>query len=80
MIASRLTGHARELSGALCRLQATSQAPGASRSRWPMAEEALAEMIRDGSRVVRLADIEKAVCDASAWMRPACNRAASRSR
>jgi chromosomal replication initiator protein len=28
-----------------------------------MAQEALAEMIRDGSRVVRLADIEKAICD-----------------
>ena len=61
-IASRLTGHARELSGALCRLRATSDA-----LRRPinlgMAEEALAEMIRHSHRVVRLPDIQKAVCD-----------------
>jgi chromosomal replication initiator protein len=61
-IAARLNSHARELSGALCRLEATSRA-----IRRPidltMAEEALAEMIRDGSRAVRLTDIEKAVCE-----------------
>ena len=61
-VASRLTSHARELSGALCRLQATSEA-----TRRPitlaMAEEALADMIRHNSRVVRLPDIEKAVCE-----------------
>ncbi len=60
-VASRLTGHARELSGALCCLQATSEAAGQKISV-PMAEEALAEMIRQNTRVVRLADIEKAVC------------------
>ena len=60
-VASRLTGHARELSGAICRLQATSEAAGQKISV-PMAEEALAEMIRQNTRVVRLADIEKAVC------------------
>ncbi len=61
-IAARLTRHAREISGALCRLQAASQA-------WqkpitlPMAQEALGDMVQAGSRVVGLADIEKAVCE-----------------
>lgn len=62
LIASRLTNHARELSGALCRLQATSQALEQP-IRLAMAEEALAEMIHHGSRTVRLPDIQKAVCD-----------------
>lgn len=62
-IAARLTNHARELSGALCRLHAERRATG--RPITPaMAEEALAEMIRDGSPTVRLADIDRAVCDA----------------
>ena len=60
-IASRLTRHARELSGALCKLQAVHRAWGKPITV-TMAEEALADMIRDGSRVVRLPDIEKAVC------------------
>jgi len=60
-IATRLTGHARELSGAICRLQATSEATGQKISV-PLAEEALGEMIRHNARVVRLCDIEKAVC------------------
>ena len=61
-VASRLTGHARELSGALCCLRATSEALQEEISV-PMAEAALAEMIRQNTRVVRLADIEKAVCN-----------------
>jgi chromosomal replication initiator protein len=61
-IASRLTQHARELSGALCKLQAVHRAWGKPITV-AMAEDALADMIRDGSRVVRLADIEKALCD-----------------
>ena len=60
-IASRLTNHARELSGALCRLQATSRALG-QRITLRLAEEALAEMIRGSRCVVRLADIDEAVC------------------
>ncbi len=60
-VASRLTGHARELSGALCRLQATSEATGQKISV-VLAEEALGEMIRQNTRVVRLSDIEKAIC------------------
>jgi chromosomal replication initiator protein len=62
-IAARLTNHARELSGALCRLQASSQALGV-RITLPMAEEALGELIRHSTRPVRLPDIEKAVCAA----------------
>ena len=61
-IAARLTNHARELSGALCRLHALSRVTGRGITL-DMAQEALGEMIRDGSRVIRLADIEKAVCD-----------------
>ena len=61
-VASQLTCHARELSGALCRLQATSQATGRPITL-AMAGEALAELIRQSNRMVRLPDIEKAVCD-----------------
>ncbi|MCX7428047.1 MAG: DnaA/Hda family protein [Planctomycetia bacterium] len=61
-IAARLTGHARELSGALCRLQATSEALGEPITL-AMAEQALAEMIRHSTRIVRLPDIQKAICD-----------------
>lgn len=61
-VATHLTSHAREISGALCRLQATSEA-----LRKPitlaMAQEALADIIRQSGRVIRLGDIEKAVCD-----------------
>jgi chromosomal replication initiator protein len=60
-IAARLTNHPRELSGALCRLQATSQVSGRPISL-TMAEEALADLIRTSGRVIRLPDIEKAVC------------------
>ena len=61
-VAARLTNHARELSGALCRLHALSRVNGRAVTL-DMAQESLGEMIRDGSRVIRLADIEKAVCD-----------------
>jgi chromosomal replication initiator protein len=60
-IATRLTGHARELSGAICRLLATSEATKRKISV-ALAEEALSEMIQHSMCVVRLADIEKAVC------------------
>jgi chromosomal replication initiator protein len=62
LIASRLTCHAREISGAICRLRATSAALGRPITL-SLAEEALGEMIRQHSRVVRLGDIQKAVCD-----------------
>ena len=61
-VASRLTNHARELSGALCRLQATGEALGRPISL-KMAEEALADLIHGSARVIRLPDIEKAVCE-----------------
>jgi chromosomal replication initiator protein len=61
-IAAKLTNHARELSGALCRLQATGEATGRPITL-ALTEEALGEMIHHSSRVVRLGDIEKAVCD-----------------
>ncbi len=61
-VATRLTNHPRELSGALCRLQATAHSRGRPIGL-AMAEEALADMIRQAGRAVRLADIEKAVCD-----------------
>lgn len=61
-MASHLTTHARELVGALKRLQATSLAHGRPITL-ALAEEALAELIHHSGRVVRLADIEKAVCD-----------------
>lgn len=61
-IASNLVSHVRELSGALCRLRATSQAFGRAVTR-SMAEEALADMIRGSSPAIRLPDIERAVCD-----------------
>ncbi len=60
-VASRLTNHARELSGALCRLQATSEALGKPITL-AMADESLREMIHNSTRMVRLGDIEKAVC------------------
>jgi chromosomal replication initiator protein len=62
-VASHLTHHARELSGAVCRLHATSRAWNEPITL-AMAEEALAEMIRTNRRPVRLADIEKAMCEA----------------
>jgi len=61
-VASRITSHARDLSGALCRLHATSEALGCPITL-EMAEEALAELIRQAGRAVRLGDIDKAVCD-----------------
>ena len=60
-VATRLTGHARELSGAICRLQATSEATR-QKITVALAEEALGEMIQHNMRVVRLCDIEKAIC------------------
>lgn len=61
-IASRLTNHARELSGALCRLMATSESLGRPISL-SMAEEALTDLVGQNARAVRLPDIEKAVCE-----------------
>jgi chromosomal replication initiator protein len=61
-VAAHLTNQSRELIGALKRLQAMSLAHGRPICR-ALAEEALAELIDQQGRVVKLADIEKAVCD-----------------
>jgi chromosomal replication initiator protein len=62
-IASEMTRHARELYGAVNRLEATSSMLGVPVSL-DLAEEALADLVRAGGRSVRLADIERAVCEA----------------
>ncbi len=61
-IASHFTTQSRELAGALKRLQATSLALERPVSL-ALAEEALAELIDHPGRDVKLADIEKAVCE-----------------
>ena len=61
-IATRLTSHTRELSGAVCRLQATAEAFDRAVTL-DMAEETLADMVRHSGRLVRLGDIQRAVCD-----------------
>jgi chromosomal replication initiator protein len=61
-IAAHFTNHARELAGALKRLHATSLAIGKAISL-RMAEDALSDLIHHTTRIVRLSDIEKAICD-----------------
>jgi chromosomal replication initiator protein len=61
-IATHLTSHARELSGALNRLDAASRIARQPITR-AMAEEALVDLIRHNAPAVRLADIDKAVCN-----------------
>jgi chromosomal replication initiator protein len=61
-IATHLTSHARELAGALNRLDAAGRIMRQPITR-ALAEDALAEMIRHSIRAVRLADIDRAVCD-----------------
>lgn len=62
LIASRVTGDVRQLGGALNRLQAMVEA-----LRQPLtpelAERTLADVFRSATRIVRLPDIETAVCD-----------------
>jgi chromosomal replication initiator protein len=62
-VATHMTRHARELIGALNRLEATSHMLGLPVTLG-MAEEALADLVRSSARSVRLADIERAVCSA----------------
>jgi len=62
-IASHITRHARELYGAVNRLEAASLMLGVPVTAG-MAEEALADLVRSSGRSVRLADIEKAICKA----------------
>ena len=62
-VATNMTRHARELFGAVNRLEATSQMLGLPIAL-DMAAEALADLVRSSARSVRLADIERAVCKA----------------
>ena len=62
-VATHMTRHARELFGALNRLEATSHMLGLPITLG-MAEEALTDLVRSSARSVRLADIERAVCAA----------------
>jgi len=62
-VATHMTRHARELYGAVNRLEATSLMLGVPVTIG-MAEEAIADLVRSSARSVRLADIEKAICKA----------------
>lgn len=62
-VATSMTRHARELYGAVNRLEATSTMLGVPIGI-EMAEETLADLVRSSGRSVRLADIERAVCKA----------------
>jgi chromosomal replication initiator protein len=61
-IAGHISGGARELRGALYRLQAMSSAQGGAISA-AMANQALRELALQTTQLVRLADVEQAVCD-----------------
>lgn len=61
-MATHLTSQTRELAGALKRLHASSLAHDRPITL-ALAEEALADLVQQHGRVVRLPDIEKAVCD-----------------
>jgi chromosomal replication initiator protein len=61
-LATHLTAHARELTGALNQLLATSRIRGEAITK-AIAEEALAEMIQQGARPIAFQQIEKAVCE-----------------
>lgn len=62
-VAAHITRQARELIGAVNRLEAASHMLGVPVSLG-MAEESLADLVRSSGRGVRLADIERAVCTA----------------
>lgn len=62
-VASTMARHARELIGAVNRLEAASLMLGTPIAMG-MAEEALADLVRSSGRSMRLADIERAVCRA----------------
>ena len=62
-VADRLTRNARELAGAVNRLEATSHMTGLPVDAG-MARECLADLVRASSRAVRLSDVERAVCRA----------------
>lgn len=61
-VATHFTAHARELAGALKRLVVSMRAYDRPLDL-PHAEDALAELIRNRHKAVRMADIQKAVCN-----------------
>jgi chromosomal replication initiator protein len=61
-IATQITDGARELRGALFRLEAMSQTNQQPITR-ELAEKALSDMARYSSRAVRLADVQQVVCE-----------------
>lgn len=61
-IATQINAGARELRGALHRLQATSVAFSQPISR-SLAQSALADLAQQSTRHVRLSDVEQAICD-----------------
>lgn len=61
-VAAHFTSHARELSGALKRLEASSLALQRPITL-ELAEECLADLVQQHQQPVRLPDIEKAVCE-----------------
>lgn len=63
LIATQIHAGARELRGALLRLQAMSAADGQPIDR-ALAERCVDELARHNTRSVRLADVEKVVCSA----------------
>jgi chromosomal replication initiator protein len=62
-VATHMTRHARELIGALNRLEAASHMLGLPVTPG-MAEDTLADLVRSSARSVRLADVERAICSA----------------
>ena len=62
-VATHMTRHARELIGAVNRLEAASLMLGLPITAG-VAEEALADLVRSSGRSVRLADVERAICTA----------------
>lgn len=77
-VATHLTRNARELTGGVNRLEATSHMLGLPVSL-ELAEEALADLVRAGGRGVRLVDIERAVC-AAFGLEQGCLQAPHRAR
>ena len=62
LIATQVVGSARQLSGAINRLSATSLALGEEIAPG-MARDALVEFVQQNAPAVRLADIQRAVCE-----------------
>jgi chromosomal replication initiator protein len=61
-IAAHIVAGARELRGAMCRLQAMGQAYDQPMTR-ELADRVVADLMRHTTRAVRLGDVQRAVCD-----------------